>query len=211
MIEPSTRLRAARGMGKSETEAAIEVFQTLKRRGHPDAPPPTVSDGCGGIREAMVEVYGKVPEYAGRGRPPTKKRPEDSRPYLQVVKQREKGRVVGLRLRVVYGDKEDVLHLLAHNTAYVERTHLTSRHFNSRLTRKTLAYSKALEMHRAAAVWEDIVYNLVRPLKTLRLEVADDPQRRWSPRTPAMAAGLTDHVWTVKELLTTVPVPAGNT
>ncbi len=211
MIELGTRLRAARGIGKSETEASIEVFQTLKRRGHPDAPPPIVSDGCGGIREAMVEVYGKVPEYAGTGRPPTRKRPEESWQYLQVIKQRENGRVVGTRLRVVYGDKEDVLSLLAHNTAYVERTHLTSRHFNSRLTRKTLAYSKALEMHRAAAAWEDIVYNLVRPLKTLRLEVADDPQRRWLPRTPAMAAGLTDHVWTVKELLTTVPVPTGNT
>jgi len=114
-MEPGTRLRAARGIGKSETEASIEVFQTLKRRGHPDAPPPTVSDGCGGIREAMVEVYGKVPEYAGIGRPPTKKRPEDGWQYLQVVKQREKGRVVGIRLRVVYGDKEDVLRLLAHN------------------------------------------------------------------------------------------------
>ena len=211
MIEPATRLRAARGIGKSETEASIEVFQTLKRRGHPGAPPPTVSDGCGGIREAMVEVYGKVPEYAGIGRPPSKKRPEESWQYLQVIKRGEKGRVVGTRLRVVYGDKEEVLRLLAHNTAYVERTHLTSRHFNSRLTRKTLAYSKALEMHRAAAVWEDIVYNLVRPLKTLRVEVADDPQRRWFPRTPAIAAGLTDHIWTVKELLTTVPAPHGNT
>lgn len=211
MIEPGTRLRTARGIGKSETEASIEVFRTLKRRGHPHAPPPTVSDGCGGIREAMVEVYGKVPEYVGIGRPPTKKRPEESWQYLQVIKQREHGRVVGTRFRVVYGDKEEVLRLLAPNTAYVERTHLTSRHFNSRLMRKTLAYSKALEMHKAAAAWEDIVYNLVRPLKTLRLEVADDPRRRWSPRTPAMAAGLTDHVWTVKELLTAVPVPVSNT
>jgi len=211
MIEPRTRLRVARGIGKSEAEAAIPVFQTLKRRGHPDAPPPTISDGCGGLREAMVEVYGKVPEYAGIGRPPTKKRPERGWQYLQVVKQREKGRVVGIRLRVVYGDKEEVLGLLAPHTAYVERTHLTSRHFNSRLTRKTLGYSKALEMHRAAAAWEDIVYNLIRPLRTLRLEVADDPQRRWFPRTPAMAAGLTDHIWTVQELLTTIPVPAGNT
>jgi len=211
MIEPRTRLRVARGIGKSETEAAIEVFQTLKRRGHPDAPPPTVSDGCGGIREAMVEVYGKVPAYGGIGRPPTRKRPEESWQYLQVVKQRENGRVVGTRLRIVYGDKEDVLSLLAPNTAYVERTHLTSRHFNSRLTRKTLAYSKTLEMHRAAAVWEDIVYNLIRPLSTLRLEVGDDPQRRWFSRTPAMAAGLTDHIWTVKELLTTIPVPVSNT
>jgi len=198
-------------MGKSETEAAIEVFQTLKRRGHPDAPPSTVSDGCGGIHEAMVEVYGKVPVYTGRGRPPTKKQPEDSWSYLQVVKQRKKGRVVGFRLRVVYGNKEDVLRFLEHNTAYVERTHLTSRHFNSRLTRKTLAYSKSLEMHRAAAVWEDMVYNLIRPLKTLRLKVNDGSQRRWFPRTPAMAASLTDHVWTIKELLTIVPLPNNNT
>ena len=206
MIEVGTRLRAARGMAKNETEASVEVFQTLKRRGHPDAPPPTVSDGWGGIREAMVEVYGRVPEYSGVGRPPTKKRPQDGWQYLQVVKQRENGRVVGTRLRVIYGDKKEVLQLLPNNTVYVERTHLTSRHFNSRLVRKTLAYSKVLEMHRAAAAWEDAIYNLVRPLKTLRLEAVSDPSRRWLPRTPAMAAGLTDHIWTVKELLTTIPV-----
>lgn len=206
MIEVGTRLRAARGIGKNETEASVEVFRTLKRRGHPDAPPPTVSDGWGGIREAMVEVYGQVPEYSGVGRPPTKKRPQDGWQYLQVVKQREHGRVVGTRLRVIYGDKKEVLQLLPNNTVYVERTHLTSRHFNSRLVRKTLAYSKVLEMHRAAATWEDAIYNLVRPLKTLRLEAVSDPSRRWLPRTPAMAAGLTDHIWTVKELLTVIPI-----
>jgi hypothetical protein len=206
MIEVGTRLRAARGIAKNETEASIEVFQTLKRRGHPDAPPPTVSDGCGGIREAMVEVYGQVPEYSGVGRPPTKKRPQDGWQYLQVVKQRENGRVVGTRLRVIYGAKKEVLQLLPNNTVYVERTHLTSRHFNSRLVRKTLAYSKVLGMHRAAATWEDATYNLVRPLKTLRLEAVSDPSRRWLPQTPAMAASLTDHIWTVKELLTTIPI-----
>jgi hypothetical protein len=207
MIDADTRLRVARGIGKTETEASKEVFQTLKRRGHPDAPPPTVSDGWGGIREAMVEVYGKVPEYSGRGRPPTRKQPQPNWQYLQVVKKRKNGRVVGVRLRVIYGGKEEVLQLLGSSTAYVERTHLTSRHFNSRLVRKTLGYSKIVEMHRAAAIWEDIVYNLVRPLKTLRLEVFNDPMRRWLPRTPAMAAGLTDHIWTVKELLTTLPIP----
>lgn len=62
-------------------------------------------------------------------------------------------------------------------------------------------------MHQAAAAWEDIVYNLVRPLKTLRLEDQTDSQRRFRPRTPAMAAGLTDYIWTFKELLTTVPIP----
>jgi hypothetical protein len=69
-----------------------------------------------------------------------------------------------------------------------------------------LAYSKVLEMHRAAATWEDAIYNLIRPLKTLQLEAVSDPSRRWLPQTPAMTAGLTDHIWTVKESLTIIPV-----
>ena len=158
----------------------------------------------------MVKVYGVVPEYQGVGRPPALKRPQPGWQCLQMVKQRDalrRGRVMGVKLRVIYGDKEEVLALLGQSTAYVERTHLTMRLFNGRLTRKTLAFSKSLAMYRASAAWEDTVYNLVRPLKTLRQEVFDDPHRRWKPRTPAMAAGLTDHAWTVKELLTTVVPP----
>ena len=207
MIEIDTRLRAARGIAKTETEAATVVFETLKRRGHPETPPPTVSDGWGGIRDAMVEVYGKVPPYSGRGRPPTRKRPQPGWQYLQVVKQRDNGRVVGTELRVIYGNEEEVLDLLGDSTAYIERTHLTMRHFNGRLTRKTLAYSKSVRNYRAAAAWEDAYYNLVLTHKSLRRQVTDDPIRRWEPRTPAIAAGLTDHIWTVKELLTTLPVP----
>ena len=130
MIDMDSRLRVARGIAKTETEASQEVFETLKRRGHPDAPPATVSDGWGGIDDAMVEVYGVVPEYQGTGRPPTRKQPQPGWQYLQVVKQRENGRVVGTRLRVVYGERKEVLRLLTNNTVYVERTHLTSRHFN---------------------------------------------------------------------------------
>lgn len=207
MLDVASRLRTARGIAKTETEASVEVFQMLKRRGHPDAPPPTVSDGWGGIDDAMVAVYGVVPEYKGVGRPPTRKRPQPGWQYLQVIKQRKHGRVVGVKLRVIYGDPEEVLALLGKSTAYIERTHLTMRLFNGRLTRKTLAFSKSLALYRASATWEDLVYNWVRPLKTLRQQVFDDPHRRWSPRTPAMAAGLTDHIWTVKELLTTVIPP----
>lgn len=61
------------------------------------------------------------------------------------------------------------------------------------------------------AVWEDAVYTLVRPLKALRLEAPEEENvRRWLPRTPAMAAGVTDHMWTVKELLNKVPLPSIN-
>jgi len=108
MIETDTRLRVARGIAKTETEASTKVFQTLKRRGHPEAPPPTISDGWGGIDDAMVEVYGQVPAYKGTGRRPTKKRPLEGWQYLQMVKQRdERGRVVGTKLRVAI-DKSDL-------------------------------------------------------------------------------------------------------
>jgi hypothetical protein len=207
MIDMDTRVRAARGIAKTETEASFQVFQTLKRRGHPDAPPPTISDGWGGIDEAMIEAYGSVPEYTGRGRPPTIKRPQPGWQYVQMVKQRDQGRVVGTTLRVIYGTQHQVLALLGKSTAYIERTHLTMRLFNGRLTRKTLAFSKLLEMYAASAAWEDLVYNLARPLKTLRQAIFNHPQRRWRLRTPAMAAGLTGHIWTVKQLLTTVVPP----
>lgn len=208
MIDMDTRLRVARGIAPTETEAHREVFETLKQRGHPDAPPPTVSDGWGGVDEAMVQVYGQVPPYSGRGRPPTQKQPQAGWHYLQVVKQRDAhGRLLGIRLQVKYGKPRAVLARFGRSTAYIERTHLTMRHFNSRLTRKTLAFSKSLEMHRAAAAWEDMVYNWARPLKTLRQRVRRQPGRRWQARTPAMAARLTNHIWTMRELLTRVVLP----
>jgi hypothetical protein len=205
-------LRAARGLGKNETEAAIEAFAQLKSRGHEHSPPPLVSDGWGGYDEAMVEVWGKVPEYRGRGRPPTKKKPQAGWQYLQVVKQREKGRVRGIEAKVVYGDEQEVLELLGASTSYVERTNLTSRHMNARLVRKTLGYSKELEMLKASSIWEDAIYNLGRALKTLRVESPEEADsRRWTKRSPAMAAGLTDHIWEIEELLTTLPLPSTNT
>jgi hypothetical protein len=201
-------LRVARGIAKDETQASLAVFQTLQRRGHPDGPPPLISDGWGGIDEAMVAVYGQVPEYGGRGRPPTRKQPGKDWQYLQMVKQRdEHGKFTGVKLRVIFGSRAEVLQLLGKSTAFVERSHLTSRLFNGRQVRKTLAFSKKVADYRASASWEDAYYNLVRPHKSLRQPADHDPDRKWLPCTPAKAAGLTNHIWTVKELLTTLPLP----
>jgi hypothetical protein len=208
MLDVNSRLRVARGIAKTETDASVIVFETLKERGHPDKPPPTLSDGWGGIREAMVEVYGTVPPYSGYGRPPTRKQPGVDWQYLQMVKIRnEQGRLLDIELRAIFGDKETLMKLLGGSTAYIERTHLTMRHFSARLTRKSLAFSKKLTAYQAAAALQDAIYNFVRPLKTLRQELFEDTYRRWQPRTPAMAAKLTDSIWTAKELLTIVPLP----
>jgi len=45
ILDMDSRLRAGRGIGKDETEASRKAFQVLQQRGHPDGPPPLISDG----------------------------------------------------------------------------------------------------------------------------------------------------------------------
>ncbi|HUV88101.1 MAG TPA: IS1 family transposase, partial [Anaerolineae bacterium] len=99
------------------------------------------------------------------------------------------------------------------NTSFVERINLTLRHLLSRLHRKTLCFSKQREylvhhLHLALTY-----YYLARYHASLRVVLPEPlPTRgsgspkQWQPRTPAMAAGLTDHRWSVRELLM-CPVP----
>jgi hypothetical protein len=211
LLDMDSRLRAAHGMGKDETEASQKAFQVLQQRGHPDGPPPLISDGWGGIDDAMLAVYGVAPDYSGRGRPPTRPKPGEDWLYLQMVKQRdEHGHLEGIQLKAVWGSLEELLDLLGKSTAYCERDHLTARLFNARLTRKTLAFSKCVELHEAAVIWEDAYYNWIRPHKSLRMEAHEHLRQKWLLRTPGMAANLTDHIWTVKELLYAVPLPSAN-
>lgn len=106
------------------------------------------------------------------------------------------------------GAPAEVLAQVGGHTAYVERTHLTARQMNGRLVRKTRSYSKELDAVAAACAWEEWVYNLTRTVATLALPDRDEQgRRRWQRQTPAMEAGLTDHRWTIKELLSTVVAP----
>jgi IS1 family transposase len=77
------------------------------------------------------------------------------------------------------------------STSYVERSNLTMRMGMRRFTRLTNGFSKKLENHSAAVALHFLHYNFARPHKTLA-----DPY----PRTPAMAAGVADHMWTMKEI-----------
>jgi hypothetical protein len=194
-------LRVGRGIGQTETQAAIALWTQVKQRdAHRNSPPPVLSDGWGGHREALLEGYGHVPPYTGRGRHPVRKQPAADWHYTQMVKQRDAtGNLIGIDLRVIYGD-DTTLGRTGTRTTCVERTNLTSRHMNGRLVRKTLGYSKRVEMLKAACVWEDALYNLTRTVKTLRIEINIEG-KRWLPCSPMMAAGLTDHLWSIRELL----------
>jgi IS1 family transposase len=79
------------------------------------------------------------------------------------------------------------------NTAFVERLNLTERQSSAKLKRKTLCYAKLVRRLIGFMNLFQAYYNFVRPHESL--------EKNGAKRTPAMAARLTDHVWTWNELL----------
>ena len=157
------------------------------------------SDEYASYATAIHEVYGEVvvPERTGKpGRPRAayEQVPEGLN-YATVHKERQGGRVASVEARVVYGSAEagEV------STSYVERFNGTDRSRNGRKVRKTYGFSKDWWVHVAVSAFVTFSYNFCWPVRTLREEVAP---RRYRPRTPAMAAGLADHVWSLEEWLT---------
>ena len=125
--------------------------------------------------------------------------------YGEVCKKREKGRVVEVIKRVVFGmlclldrwlRRSSVSNTI--NTSFVERNNATDRRQNGRKQRKTYCFSKSKRMHDAATYFVSYSYNFCWPVQTLRRE----SEEGWQARTPAMAAGLADHVWSLEEWLT---------
>lgn len=158
---------------------------------------------------ALLEVYGQEqqPRRKGkRGRQPQPvKVPPKELTYATVHKAREKNRVVKVEARVVFGGKARVRAALeesadsaAVNTVFVERQHGTDRNRNARKMRKTYCFSKDWWVHEAVTYFTMYSYNFCWPVRTLR---QGSRKKGYRQRTPAMAAGLTDHIWTLKQWL----------
>jgi len=84
------------------------------------------------------------------------------------------------------------------NTVFIERHNGSDRNRNERKTRKTYCFSKDWQVHEAVTYFTMFSYNFCWPVRTLRIK---DDQGIWQKRSPAMAAGLTDHVWSIPEWL----------
>ena len=126
--------------------------------------------------------------------------------YATVAKRREKGRVVEIVTRVVFGTMAAVMEVLRRSTAsrsinasFVERQNAADRHHNARKVRKTYTLSKDWRVHEAMTFFTMYSYNFCWAVRTLNER---DDQGRRRRRTPAMAAGLADHVWTMREWIT---------
>jgi hypothetical protein len=124
-------------------------------------------------------------------------------------KQQKQGKLLTLRTRLVLG-AERLTHLgCTIRTAVVERGNLTLRQALAPLARKTSSFWKDRERLRQRVSFFQAFYNGARPSMGLRQPLPLHERTRhgaicprWRECTPAMAAGLTDHVWTFRELLT---------
>jgi transposase-like protein len=124
----------------------------------------------------------------------------------QVIKHAKNRRVVGVTQRVVVGTAEAVERVLAAtgsgrqiNTAYIERLNASFRACLVPLTRRGRRLAHDLALLHAGMFLVGMAYNFCWVHRSLRLPAASGG--KWVERTPAMAAGLTDHVWTVQEIL----------
>lgn len=203
-LDPDSRLILSVFVGKRLRDNAEMLLEDVK--GRLPAPPELItSDEWSSYPEVIKEVFGEehTPPRTGKpGRPagPRKEVPEGLN-YATVHKRRAKGRVVEVLTRVVMGTLAVVLALLGGgkiSTSYLERNNATDRHRNARKARKTYRFSKDFEAHEAMTYFTLYSYNFCWPVRTLRKKIG---YRRYQPRTPAMAAGLTDHVWSLEEWL----------
>jgi IS1 family transposase len=188
-----------------EPSLAAPLVDRTEKRLRKGSWPVWVSDGMNAYGEALKRrhcILQMYPRTGKRGRPRRDKLVACPKlRYAQVVKERdERHRVIRVFKRCRYGDIP--LHKIS--TVYIERHNLTLRHENRRLTRKTIAFSKKVE-----GLWDQLFlyqgyYNFVRPHRGLkrRIPAGNHTLQKWQRRTPALAAKLTDHVWSLREFMT---------
>ena len=196
--------------GERTAENVVAVVEDFKNRTEGRLMNLITTDGYPAYEEAILNAYGETVTPARTGKPgrpqaPYKVAPEGLN-YAVVEKTREKGRIVKIVTRVVFGTMAAVAGALglssasrAVNTSFVERQNGTDRHRNARKARKTYRFSKDWRYHEAVTYLSMYTYNFCWPVRTLRIK---DEQGCWQNRSPAMAAGLTDHVWSIPEWLT---------
>lgn len=170
------------------------------------------TDGCKAYVRAIRATFREALPRRQAGRPGL--RPWDNICIAQVIKQYAHGHVVGLVRQVVQGPGTLIAALLQRtqgggviNVAYIERLNATFRARLSALVRRGRALARQTRTLQWGLYLIGTVYNFCTNHKSLRLPGVIGGHK-WLPRTPAMAAGITNHRWTVQELLTfRVPLP----
>jgi transposase-like protein/IS1 family transposase len=216
-MDPQSKLLVVVDVGCRTLAMAQRVVHQVSRVLAPGCVPLFLTDGLKDYGTALLTHFGfwMQPERRQDRGPRLKPRwmPLPELLYAQVVKSYRRRRIVGVKHRVVFGSRLAIEQMLARcgwtiNTAFVERLNLDIRQCVAAIGRRvnTLCQGEAGLQDRL--VLFQVYHNFVLPHASLRQRLpfpeatsGRGSAKLWRPCTPAMAAGLTDHVWSLKEVL----------
>jgi IS1 family transposase len=216
-LDPVTKLLLTIDVGDRTLAMAQRVVHQVVQVLAPGCMPLCLTDGFKEYTTALLTHYGHwVQPERRQARGPTPRPrwlPLPGLLYAQVVKIVRRRRLVHVRHRVIFGTLAAVQQRLAAygwqiNTAFVERLNLTIRQHVAAVGRRVSTLCKGEDGLRQQLALFQMYHNFCLPHASLRLPLpqpeltyGSGSARRWKPQTPAMAAGLTDHVWTLREIL----------
>jgi len=209
--DPEHRLVLAVVPGSRTVENTEAIVEEMARRLDPSKELLITTDELPAYESAIHKTFAEPvegPEQRRPGRP--RILPKTTMPprvvYATVRKRRAGDRVVGVTRVRVDGTEASLKRRRKRskvsrtiNTSFVERLHGTDRGRNARKVRRTYRFSKDWQVHEAMTYFTLYSYNFCWCVRTLR---ARDAGGQWQQRTPAMAAGVTEHPWTLLEWVT---------
>ena len=216
-IDPVTKLLLTVDVGDHTLAMAQRVVHQVVQVLAPDCVPLFLTDGFKEYATALLTHYGQwVQPARQRAQGPTPRprwMPLPGLLYAQVVKTVRRRRLVRVKHRVVFGTLEAINDVLAPhgwhiNTAFVERLNLSIRQHVAAVGRRVSTLCKGEDGLRQQLALSHVYYNFCLPHVSVRQPLPQPlstngtgSAKMWQPQTPAMAAGLTDHVWTLREVL----------
>jgi IS1 family transposase len=216
-MDPESKLLLALAVGERTLAMAQRMVHQVVQVLAPGCVPLCLTDGFKEYTTALLTHFGQWVQPSRRQAqgPAPKPRwmPLPPLLYAQVVKTVRRRRLVRVRHRVVFGTLEAINAVLAPhgwhiNTAFVERLNLTLRQHVAAVGRRVSTLCKGEDGLRQQLVVFQVYYNMCLPHASLRQPLRQPvptngagSAKLWRPCTPAMAAGLTDHVWTLREVL----------
>ena len=216
-MDPTSKLLVVVAVGSRTLAMAQRVVHQVTQVLARDCVPLFLTDGLKDYGTALLTHFGHwthpVRRQATGPRPKPRWMPLPELLYAQVAKSYRRRRIVDVQHRVVFGTRLAIEQVLAAcgwtiNTAFVERLNLDIRQRVAAIGRRvnTLCQGEAGLQDQLALF--QTYHNFVLPHASLRQALlipaatnGKGSARLWRPCTPAMAAGLTDHVWTLREVL----------
>jgi IS1 family transposase len=216
-MDPESKLLLAIDVGNRTLAMTQRFVHQVAQVLAPDCAPLFLTDGFKDYLTALLTHYGQwvqLPRRHDKGPAPKPRwMPLPHLLYAQVVKTVRRRRLVRVSHRVVFGTLAAVERVLVAygwqiQTAFVERLNLDLRQRVAAVGRRVTTLCKGEDGMRHQLVLFHAYHNFCLPHASLRVPLVEPvptngtgSAKQWRPRTPAMAAGLTDHVWTLREVL----------